>query len=221
MALDTKLELLRARAARALGDHQVVDAMAKVRAIIGPANIPDSEPLAQAALDKLHNGEIPTAQELTALEVVVRLLRPVVLSRRAAGRSARSPGTQPAPAGIQGSVERLPCQRGAAALLDRPRRTGDWRSRRHRISRRGWLDRHQPPCAGGADPRFRGLSPGTARIVFKQETGATNPPEHIVALDEVAAIHPKLDMVLLTLKKLGRPILQVEDTLLATVRAWR
>ena len=58
MALNRKGELLRARAARALGTHKVSDAVAKVRAIIGPANIPDSEPLAQSALDKLHNGEI-------------------------------------------------------------------------------------------------------------------------------------------------------------------
>jgi len=59
----------------------VSDAIAKVKAIIGPTNIPDTEPLAQAALDKLHNGEIPSAEEITALEIVVRLLRPVVYTR--------------------------------------------------------------------------------------------------------------------------------------------
>ena len=93
MPLDTKLELLRAKAARALGNHQVAEAMAQVRAIIGPANIPDSEPLAQAALEKLQIGEVPSAEELTALEIVVRLLRPVVFSRRSKlGDLPESPG---------------------------------------------------------------------------------------------------------------------------------
>ena len=47
MAISRREQLLRDRAARARGTNQVADAVAKVRAIIGPANIPDSEPLAE------------------------------------------------------------------------------------------------------------------------------------------------------------------------------
>ena len=83
MALDRKFEFLRDRAVRALGNHQVEQAVKKVRAIIGSRNIPDNEPLAQAALDKLRDGKIPTGDELTALEIVIRLLRPVVFSKMA------------------------------------------------------------------------------------------------------------------------------------------
>src|SRR5688572_18816554 len=72
---------LRARAERALGGQAVTEAVMKVRAIIGPADIPASEPMAQAAMDKMRNGEVPTAEELQALEIVIRLLRPVVFSR--------------------------------------------------------------------------------------------------------------------------------------------
>src|SRR5258705_10705334 len=81
MALDKRLAGMLGRAERALGPSQVTDAVAKVRAIIGPANIPNNEPVAQAALDKLRKGEVPTAEELAALSIVVRLLRPVVFSR--------------------------------------------------------------------------------------------------------------------------------------------
>ncbi len=81
MPLERKLAGMLDRAQRALGPHQVSEAVAKVRAIIGPANIPNSEPLAQAAIDGLRRGEVPTAEELAALSIVVRLLRPVVFSR--------------------------------------------------------------------------------------------------------------------------------------------
>lgn len=213
MALDSKLELLRARAARALGDHQVVDAVAKVRAIIGPANIPDSEPLAQAALDKLHDGQIPSAQELTALEIVVRLLRPVVLSRQAKlDDLPESPEHNLHPQDLKDlwsdfrtKVEPLLYSIGRVELA-----TGTHVGTGFLVAD-GLIatNRH---VLGVLTLGSEALASGTARMVFKQEAGATNPPEHIVALDEVAAIHPKLDMVLLRLKKLGRPILQIDAT---------
>src|SRR5439155_24334594 len=39
-------------------------------------------PAAQAAWDKLRNGDAPGADDLAALEIVIRLLRPAPLSRR-------------------------------------------------------------------------------------------------------------------------------------------
>ena len=215
MPLDTKLSLLRARAARALGDHQVVDAVAKVKAIIGPSNIPASEPLAQAALDKLHNGEVPSAEELTALEIVVRLLRPVVVSRQSMlGDLPESPGHNLHPQELKDlwstfrvkvapllySIGRVELATGTHVGTGFLVADGLIATNRHVL--------------GVLTLGSEVLAPGAARIVFKQEAQATNPPEHIVALEAVAAIHPKLDMVLLTLKKLGRPILEVDDTVL-------
>jgi S1-C subfamily serine protease len=211
MPLDSRFELLRRRAARALGDHQVTEAVAKIRAIIGPANIPDSEPLAQAALDKLHNGEAPNAQELTALEIVVRLLRPVVLSRDSQlDDLPDSPEHNLHPQELKDlwtdfrtrvapllySIGRVECATGGHVGTGFLVADGVIATNRHVL--------------GVLTLGSEALVPGAARIVFKQESGLTNPPEHIVPLEGVEAVHPKLDMVLLRVKKLARPILQVD-----------
>src|SRR6267142_3227239 len=80
MALSENSARLKGRAQRALGTQPVSDVIVRVRAIIGPTSIPQGETLAQAAFDKMHRGEEPTPDELSALEGVVRLLRPVVFS---------------------------------------------------------------------------------------------------------------------------------------------
>src|SRR4029453_17873027 len=92
MAQDPRLRRLLGRATRALGDHRVPDAVEKLRAIVG-ADIPASEAQAQAAWEKLRNGDAPTAEELQALEIVIRLLRPALRS-------------------IAGQLEDLPDQEG-------------------------------------------------------------------------------------------------------------
>ncbi len=199
MPINKREQLLRDRAARALGNHQVADAIAKVRAIIGPANIPDSEPLAQSALAKLHNGESPTAQELMALEIVVRLLRPVVLSRG-------------------GELSDLPDQAGhnlyPAELKDKWAKfrtlvkpllpsIGRVETKEGKHIGTGFLvadkllatNRH---VLGALTFGAEVLGPGVARVVFKQEVDSTNGPADVVPIEGVAAIHPKLDMVLLT-----------------------
>jgi hypothetical protein len=56
------------------------------------------------------------------------------------------------------------------------------------------------------------LAAGVARVVFKQEIDSTNPPQHIVPIDGVAAVHPTLDVVLLRLRKLGRAVVDVSTT---------
>jgi V8-like Glu-specific endopeptidase len=52
------------------------------RAIIGPANMPPGEQseLAKAALAALNNGKSPTPKQFAALELIVRLMRPSLLS---------------------------------------------------------------------------------------------------------------------------------------------
>ena len=67
------LARLRDRARRALGEQTV-------RAIIGPGQIPASEAAAQSAWNKLRDGDAPTPDELQALELVIRMMRPAPLS---------------------------------------------------------------------------------------------------------------------------------------------
>lgn len=79
------LTLYLQRATRTMGDEPraVETVLSRVRAIIGPANMPSGEQgrLAQEALDALRHMERPTAQQLAALEYVIRLMRPAPLSR--------------------------------------------------------------------------------------------------------------------------------------------
>ncbi len=213
MPIDRKLELLRARAARALGGKPVAQAVATVRAIIGPKNIPDSEVQAQAALKKLENGDINvTAEELAALEIVVRLLRPVVYSK-------------------EGLLEDLPDREGANL---HPQELKDlWSTFRSRIKPlMGSIGRIETKdrrhigtgflVADGVLATNRHvldaltfgtgvLAAGAARVVFKQEIDRINPPADDVLIEAVAAIHPKLDMVLLRVPKQGRPAVELED----------
>jgi hypothetical protein len=77
---DPKYDRLLQRAGRALGTNSPVEAVRKVRAIVGARHIPDSEVEAQKALEALQNGNIPTPAQITALEIVIRLMRPVMLS---------------------------------------------------------------------------------------------------------------------------------------------
>ena len=216
MAINNREQLLRDRAARALGTHKVVDAVAKVRAIIGPANIPDSEPLAQSALDKLHNGKSPTVDELTALEIVVRLLRPVVLVRGGAltdlpdqgGHNLYPPDLKDAWSAFSAKVRPLlPSIGRVETKAGKHVGTGFLVADRLLATNRHVLG----ALTYGAEV----LAPGAARVVFKQEVDATNGPADIVAIDGVAAVHAKLDMVLLTVAKTGRPAVEMDGAAIA------
>ncbi|MEA2903275.1 MAG: serine protease Do [Alphaproteobacteria bacterium] len=211
MAIGKREQFLRDRAVRALGNHQVTEAVAKVKAIIGPANIPDSEPLAQSALDKLHQGETPTVEELTALEIVVRLLRPVVFSRNGALADLPDQGGHNLyPAELKDSWS-------AFRDLVKPLvpSIGRVEDRKFKHVGTGFLvadgvlatNRH---VLGVLSFGAEVLTPGAARVVFKQEIDSSNDRVDIVSIDGVAAVHPKLDMVLLTVAKLGRPAVEMD-----------
>ena len=210
MALDKKSELLRDRAIRALGNHQVAEAVKKVRAIVGPANIPDSEPLAQAALNKLHQGEAPTVEELTALEIVVRLLRPVVFSRLGqlddlpddASHNLHPQEYKDLWSDFRKKVAPLLYSIGRVELKDGTHVGTGFLVTESLLA----TNRH---VLGAMTFGAEVLSPGAARVVFKQEVGLTNKPADIVSIQGVAAIHPKLDMVLLTIEKQNRPAVTV------------
>ncbi len=213
MASDEWVRRLRERAERALGGQRVGDAVAKVRAIVGPSNIPNSETLAQVALDKMHDGTVPTAQELTALEIVVRLLRPVVFSR-------------------DGMLDDLPASAGhdlysqelRDAWSEFRRKVSPFVSSVGRIENRehshigtGFLvsddciatNRHVLAALTFGSEM---LSDGSARIVFKEEHGLTNKLSDIAEIREVVKIHPKLDIALLRVPKQERCPLPLEPT---------
>ena len=210
MALDSHLEALQKRASRALGNHRVEDAVQKVKAIIGPQHIPNSEAEAQAAMERLRRGEQPSPEQLEALEIVVRLLRPVVFSRNGAlddlpddNRNLYSQEDKDRWSAFRakvnpllysiGRIERGTSHRGTGFLVA----DGLLATNRHVLA----------ALTSGAEV----LAPGAARVVFKQEVNATNPPEQIVSIDGVARIHPTLDMVLLRLRPLGRPVVTVSS----------
>ncbi len=70
-----QLSQLRSRVSRALSGTTVEAAGQRMRAIVGP--VPEGD--AKLAIDKLEQGQIPTPQELAALEMLVRLMRPAPL----------------------------------------------------------------------------------------------------------------------------------------------
>jgi S1-C subfamily serine protease len=211
MALDDKMTHIRDRAARALGTNSVPEALTKFRAIIGPANIPDSEPLAKKALEKLHEGEVPTADELSALEIVIRLLRPVVFSRNgvlddlpdSAGHNVYPTelkdiwsGFRERVKGLVGSVGRVESRRGDHVGTGFLVRADLLATNRHVLG----------VLTFGSEV----LAPGAAHVVFKQEIGLNNQPSDVALIQGVAAIHPTLDMVLLTVVPQERRALEIE-----------
>lgn len=206
-----QIELLGRRADRALGKHRVKDAVMKVRAIIGPASIPASESLAQLALDKMRQGQEPTPDELSALEIVIRLLRPVVFSRNgnlddlpeAAGHNLHPQEYKDLWNDFRKKVTPFLYSIGRIEFADDGRHVGTGF-----LVRDGLIatNRH---VLGVLTYGSEALASGKARIVFKQEAGATNPPTEIVPLEGVAAIHPSLDMVLLAIGKSTRPPIDI------------
>jgi Trypsin-like peptidase domain len=76
----TDIEQLRRRVLRTFGDKRPEDALKRVRAIVGPGNMPATfeGTLATQALEKLKDpdAERPTPAELAALEMMVRMMRP-------------------------------------------------------------------------------------------------------------------------------------------------
>lgn len=72
-----QLSQLRSRVSRALSGITVEAAGQRMRAIVGP--VPEGD--AKRAIEKLEQGQIPTPQELAALEMLVRLMRPAPLCK--------------------------------------------------------------------------------------------------------------------------------------------
>jgi V8-like Glu-specific endopeptidase len=176
---------------RAFDQRSIEQVWTARRAIVGAKNMPPGEQpdLAKAALDALDRKKLPTPKQLAALELMVRLMRPSVLS-------------------ISGLLEDLPDE--AAAL-------GDWNGFREAIRPSlytiGRVDNATGEGIGSgflASPRLfvtnthvlemlsngtRLLERGQATIRLRHEYDSKDePPIDVV---KVVAVHPKLDMTIL------------------------
>ena len=211
-------ENLFGRAQRTFGTLRVDEAVAKVRAIVGLPNAPESEVAAQAALDKLRSGRArPTATELAALEFVIRMMRPAPLS-------------------LHGRLAPLPARQGSSVY--QPEVSAAWDRFRDASARLvysvGRLDRTSGPnpqigtgflvaddlvltnhhvvsaLSHGADE----LEPGMAVIRFYQEYEGPEPVPSC-PVTKVVAIHPTLDMALVQITMPdARPVLEFETAAL-------
>jgi len=86
MPIDDNHKLYLARAVRAFQNKPVGEVLEKIKAIVGPGNMPPIEQskLAEQAITRMQGGKKPTAKQLAALEFVIRLMRPVPLSQQGA-----------------------------------------------------------------------------------------------------------------------------------------
>lgn len=89
--MDPRFENLRDRADRVFGQEPVEATVERVRAIVGPVRFgqpgaPESDltRLANAGLATLRDGQPPTPAQFAALQILIRLARPSILSRRGA-----------------------------------------------------------------------------------------------------------------------------------------
>jgi S1-C subfamily serine protease len=213
MALDPRLERLRARADRALGLHTVDQAVAKVRAIIGSHDIPATEPAAQAALTQLRKGDEPTADQLAALELVVRLLRPAVFVRDGqigdlpddAAHNLHPTELKDAWSGFRATVTPL------LRSIGRIERTSGKHIGTGFLVAEGILATNRHVLAA-LTSGTEVLAAKAARVVFKQEDGRTNPPSEVIEIAGVVAIHDVYDVALLALAAPGRPAVPIAAT---------
>jgi hypothetical protein len=217
-----RLALLEARARRALGERPINEVLKTARAIIGVPNLPKGEEAAQRGLDKLRKPKLgrPTAAELAALELVIRMLRP-------------------APACEGGEL--LPLPGGPGDHLYSTTLAAQWDSFRRMvkpllfsIGRVDSLDENTGHVGTGflvapgllATNRHvlgilslgsEELEKGQAVVKFNQENGVPDPEGSEVPITAVAAVHAQLDMVLLRIDpQPTRPPLEIESTSVAT-----
>lgn len=186
-----------ARAARAFNNRPVAQVLDRIKAIVGPGNMPPVEQskLAEKALAKLQNGDKPTAKQLAALEFVIRLMRPVPMSRGGALDNLSPEVAQSFTAWpqFQKSVKPFLYSVGRIDLLPKESvGTGFLASDGVLVTNRHVLD---------ALTKGTGvLEKGQAVVRLKYEHGAadTDAPVNITG---VLAVHETLDIALLKVEK--------------------
>jgi S1-C subfamily serine protease len=190
-------ELYLARATRAFQNKPVGVILERIKAIVGPGNMPPIEQskLAEEALERMQNGKRPTPRQLAALEFVIRLMRPVPLSQEGA-LQALDPKVAPSfPdwGGFQTSVKPHLYSVGRIDLWPKEGVGTGWLvSDGVIVTNRHVLD----VLSKGTGA----LEKGQAVVRFKFEAGAPDEDEP-ANITGVLAVHKELDVALLTIDK--------------------
>jgi hypothetical protein len=203
------LALLRRRAERACGGAPINAAFAKMRQIIGPSVFPQGEELAAAGMAKLKAGGVPSPMERTALETVIKALRPSILSQ--GGDLAALPPYRNYPEQFlsEWTIFRAVVMPYLYSIgrIDRltkpsyePLATG------FLIGKNALVTNKHVLAALSADT-FQ-LERGQAVVRFGQEWGTPDAFDP-VAITGVLAVHTELDMVVLEIEENSRPPLAV------------
>ncbi|MGJ4953548.1 trypsin-like serine peptidase [Bradyrhizobium sp. HKCCYLS20291] len=202
------------RAQRALGKNSASGAVGKFRSIVGTRKIPVSEENAQIALDTLLEGGTPTPAQISALEMVIRLMRPVVVTASAVlGDLPETSNKDLRPESLKSAWSDF--RRVATPLIGSIGRIED--SSGNHVGT-GFVagknviatNRHVLSVLtyGG-----NVLGPSQSRICFKQESGLTNAKTDYASIDRVIDVHPRHDIALLECDVGDRVILDFEDDL--------
>jgi S1-C subfamily serine protease len=190
-------KLYLARATRAFQNKPVGVILERIKAIVGPGNMPPIEQskLAEEALERMQNGKRPTPRQLAALEFVIRLMRPVPLSQEGA-LDALDPKVAPSfPdwGGFQTSVKPHLYSVGRIDLWPKEGVGTGWLvSDSVMVTNRHVLD----VLSKGTGA----LEQGQAVVRFKFEAGIPDEDEP-ANITGVLAVHEELDVALLTIDK--------------------
>lgn len=195
--MDDQHKLYLARATRAFQNKPVEHVLDRIKAIVGPNNMPPIEQskLAQKALDRLKEGKRPTPKQLAALEFVIRLMRPVPLSRQGTldSLAAEVAPSFPDWTGFQKSVKPFLYSIGRIDLWPKESvGTGFLISDGVLVTNKHVLD-HVSKGTGA-------LEKGQAVVRFRYEFG-TPDEEEPVNITGVLAVHDELDIALLKVDK--------------------
>lgn len=195
--MDEQHKLYLARATRAFQSQPVGQVLDRIKAIVGPNNMPPMEQskLAEKALERLQNGKKPTAKQLAALEFVIRLMRPVPMSRAGTldNLSKEVAPSFPDWPKFQKSVKPLLYSVGRIDLWPKESvGTGFLVSDGVLVTNKHVLDQ----LSKGTGT----LEKGQAVVRFKYEFGSPD-DETPVNLTGVLAVHDELDIALLKIEK--------------------
>jgi hypothetical protein len=181
------------RAERAFNKAPIAVYNKRVRAIIGPqAEI--YQGLAEEAMEALKNGEVPTPKQLAALEMVIRVMRPAPLSKKADIEVLDSEVALSFPHwnSFRSSVKPFLYSIGRIDLLpDRAIGTGFLISPELLVTNRHVLDM----LSNGSGV----LERGQALVRFKYEYAS--PDEDPLDILGHVAVHPSLDIALLEVER--------------------
>ncbi len=186
------------RAQRALKGRPASDTLKAVKAIIGSNNMPPTElgKLAEEALEALRNMELPTPKQLSALETIIRLIRPVPLSFNGQLEDI-DPEILPEYKYWEGFKENVKPYLYSIGRINIPPQkgvgTGFLVTENTLVTNRHVLDQ----ISNG----LRILERGQATVHFGFEYGVPETSKPVADITGVIAFHPSLDIALLEIDR--------------------